>query len=229
MNGQAERREELPDWLADVAARFRAWIPERSAQEALSEYRRVISQLVDEARTGYLAGAECACSAGCSACCHQMLAIEFVELCGIFFAQEPRFAGNAFRRKLADELAQLQRWNKLGAVLALDFAKLQWKEWWPCLFLGKDGLCTVYEPRPIMCRNLFSKVVCSATNYQGIGSEVIGQLAREMRRTIFYHLKLQRFSRPQLDLATYQFLLPQGMQWMLEEAPVEELREVFGG
>ncbi len=221
--------EDLPEWAAETLASFRAALPGKSARKALVAYRQQVEALIAEARAGYLAGAESACAKGCSACCHQTLAVGLVELCALFFDQEERFVREGFRRTLTAELQKLLRWHRMGAVRAVDFSRLQWKEWSPCLFLGRDGQCTVYAERPVMCRNLFSKLRCTQDRYLGTGSETIGQLARAMRRAIFRHLRLGRFSTPRLDLETHQFLLPQGLRWMLEEAPLPELREVFRG
>ncbi len=223
----SNKQQNLPAWAAKHLVRFEHWIRKKSASEAMREYRMILEAAIAEARDGYLEGQELACRPHCNACCHQMLAVQLVELCDIFFAQEARFSKKGFKKKLAREIKQLRRWKKMGAVLALDFTKRQWQAKWPCVLLGKDGLCTAYGSRPMMCRNLFSLTTCTFDNYAGIGSEVIGHLGRHLRRVTFRHLGLERFSKPKLDLETYQFLLPQGIQWMLEEAPLDELREVF--
>jgi hypothetical protein len=71
-----------------------------------------------------------ACRAGCTACCQQDLSVMFVEAVAI-----------------AEALAQLPAAQR--EAIAADAAR----SGPPCAFLGEDGLCRVYDARPLVCRS----------------------------------------------------------------------------
>lgn len=108
-------------------------------------------------------GATLACSAGCSSCCHtavmvhepeamrvaQLLAQpEQAEARAHFLAQYP-----AWQAELGKDAERIRTLHAMGRVEDAErvFFRLQARRVM-CAF-NRDGLCTVYEVRPAICRN----------------------------------------------------------------------------
>jgi uncharacterized protein len=81
---------------------------------------------------------ELACRAGCTACCRQDLSVSIVEADTIFGWLRHHGVGDACSDRTAVDD------HPLFESLALDDA---------CMFLGREGLCTIYPVRPIICRS----------------------------------------------------------------------------
>lgn len=109
-----------------------------SALEALQANASGFFQKIFEAH-----GTHMACRAGCSACCHVSLEVFPSEAARILrWAQE---LSPEARRALE---THLQRAKEQGGSPGLDAAG---KRRTPCVFLA-DGLCGIYEARPVICR-----------------------------------------------------------------------------
>lgn len=93
-----------------------------------------------------------ACRPGCSYCCHRCVPVSMPEALAIFEQvkhwQEDRLAPLKIRLKAFWELAEPLR------------AKQFWNLREPCPFL-EEGLCSIYERRPLLCR-------CAASTDEGI-------------------------------------------------------------
>lgn len=78
------------------------------------------------------------CSAGCSFCCHDKIMMTHDEA--------NYLVGRMKEANIKPNKARLKVQNR-----AADFSKVSWKNK-ACSLLGEDGLCTVYEVRPHICR-----------------------------------------------------------------------------
>jgi Fe-S-cluster containining protein len=90
-----------------------------------------------------------ACSAGCSHCCHVHVEATRGEVLAIARHLQKRESLAAFVERLTSHVA---------AVGELSH-RARWEARVPCVLLGEDGRCTVYEVRPLRCRAFHS---CSA-------------------------------------------------------------------
>jgi Fe-S-cluster containining protein len=113
-----------------------------------------------------------ACHQGCSWCCHQKVGATVPEVLAIA-AQLRATADNleAIREKSA-ELAQDPR-------IFSDKEKLRARI--PCVLLGADGSCQVYEVRPLPCRGWLSTDEESCKKY--LDAEAAPQFVFEAART----------------------------------------------
>lgn len=161
MDDRLEQLAELPG-LEDFA-RTRA-LPREFFElwdQALAAYDRYLAVM-----TG--AGAlEVRCAAGCAACCHEApTGVQAVELLAIYerYRDFPDFAQLHNRAcDLADKLTALLSQQAPGetqidssspaAAQAL-LAYRRQRE--PCVFLGPDSRCRIYDRRPIPCRMHFA-------------------------------------------------------------------------
>jgi Fe-S-cluster containining protein len=87
------------------------------------------------------------CGAGCSACCHRKVACTIPEAIGIAAWLSEREEAEKLRiresaRRLHDETAALDDEKRIAGGL-------------PCALLA-DGVCSVYEARPLTCRAMYS-------------------------------------------------------------------------
>lgn len=105
-----------------------------------------------------------ACAAGCDHCCHQPVGLTIPEL-ELILAHLREHWSEADLESLKERLAQQ---NLVIRTIALDIRRAVH----PCGFL-KDGLCSIYSVRPIICRG-FQAVdahLCE-TSLKDLGSEV---------------------------------------------------------
>jgi hypothetical protein len=127
------------DALRDPVAAARATGAQQAACAAFE-------QAWAAARAGVEAEGAIACAAGCSACCHQHVAILPLEAVAI--AQT--LAGDAnsrWRERLAESSA------RIGGMDAMTRRRARI----PCAFLADDGACGIYAFRPIRCRGVHAR------------------------------------------------------------------------
>ncbi|HTN75088.1 MAG TPA: YkgJ family cysteine cluster protein [Pirellulaceae bacterium] len=90
------------------------------------------------------------CGAGCSACCHTVSA-DITPLEAIVVAEQ------LLRSATAETLARVRARLHLNTVLRANMtAEERSRTRLPCGLLGDDGLCSVYESRPLVCAGVFS-------------------------------------------------------------------------
>lgn len=77
------------------------------------------------------------CKKGCSFCCHDKIIMSQLE--ATYFLSKLKSVN------ISPNIERLQKQNKIK------FEKLKWQDK-ACSFLGKDGICTIYEMRPLICR-----------------------------------------------------------------------------
>ena len=161
MDDQLERLAELPGLEEFARTRslprefFELW------DQALAAYDRYLAVMTGQ---GALA---VRCAAGCAACCHEApTGVQAVELLAIYerYREFSDFAELHNRAcDLADKLTTLLAEQAPGekqidssspaAARAL-LAYRQQRE--PCVFLGSDSRCRIYDRRPIPCRMHFA-------------------------------------------------------------------------
>jgi Fe-S-cluster containining protein len=87
-----------------------------------------------------------ACSAGCSHCCHVHVEATRGEVLAIARHLQKRESIEAFVERLASHVADVGDMDH----------RARWEARVPCVLLGEDGRCTVYEVRPLRCRAFHS-------------------------------------------------------------------------
>ena len=103
-----------------------------------------------------------ACRKGCSFCCHQIAtctAIEWEEIVTLVMRQK-----KLFRKRLHRIRGRwLQYLERNQYKLVNDPEKLldDWRDA-PCIFLGSDDGCMIYEVRPLQCRTIDSSKTCES-------------------------------------------------------------------
>lgn len=103
-----------------------------------------------------------ACHKGCAFCCHQIAtctAIEWEEIAPLLKQQK-----KLFRKRLHKIRAKwLQYMDRNQYKLLSDPEKLldDWRGT-PCVFLGNNNSCMIYEVRPLQCRTLDSAKACES-------------------------------------------------------------------
>jgi len=126
------------------------------------EYRRLLDS-IDQwfARCLEIGGEMLACRAGCSSCCRGLFDITLLDafLLKRAFAKLPVTIREEVLFKCRLRLNELQkRWPDLGQPFLLNgLPEQEWTEMpeedeTPCPLLGEQGMCLVYEARPLICR-----------------------------------------------------------------------------
>jgi hypothetical protein len=127
-----------------------------------------IHESVDEAAAARAAAAEqlgrpLACGAGCTGCCEELVMVFEPEALRVArWLERPENAGakeaflaafDAWKGRVGDAPDRLAAAFASGDVSAhLREHTAQWQRRILCAF-NRDGLCTVYEVRPLLCRN----------------------------------------------------------------------------
>lgn len=100
---------------------------------------KVAYDIIEQIQTKLKLKEQLTCKAGCSFCCHDEITATNYEL--------EYLEKNAKKLGITPNRRRLKKQNRIT-----DFKALSWKDK-ACSFLGDDGNCTVYEFRPIVCRN----------------------------------------------------------------------------
>jgi hypothetical protein len=149
---------------ASGAAPFPEPLAAADAAAIAADLQRAVD-LAAEARARLAAaqGSPVACRAGCTACCEQLVMVwgaevelvaawlsepEQAEARAAFLAAFPRWreaTGDSIDRVQARTAARDGR-GQLAELVA------HWRRRVMCAF-NRDGLCTIYEVRPVVCRN----------------------------------------------------------------------------
>lgn len=131
--------------------------------EILVRYRELLNE-VDTwfARCSLVAGEQISCQRGCSACCRGLFDITLLDACLLqdgFKRLSPaikRSVRTSARQKI---LEVQQHWSDFSAPWLMNsYPEEEWdlvmpeEDETPCPLLGTDGLCQVYDSRPMTCR-----------------------------------------------------------------------------
>lgn len=100
---------------------------------------RALRVIADE-QTSFAKG-NVACRKGCSHCCHTPIALNPVEA---------KMVGDDIGREPRHLQLGIPKFDRYGALAGVD-----WGYHNPCAFL-KDGACSIYEHRPLVCRIHFN-------------------------------------------------------------------------
>jgi Fe-S-cluster containining protein len=119
--------------LGELLSQYRAWV-ERDMDGAFHARREV------EAKQGKLL----ACGEGCDHCCHYFITIGPADALRI--ALRLRHDG----LDTLETRAALMRWHEHFEQVEFSAERYN-RKWLTCLFL-KDGQCSIYEDRPVVCR-----------------------------------------------------------------------------
>lgn len=178
INISRESAEQASDHLLDMDARLEE-LANLPGLEAFAQTQRLpprFFELWDAALAAYdhyldvMTGPgalQIRCTSGCTACCHEVpTGVQAVELLAIYerFREFPDFVELHNRAcDLADQFTRLLAEQAPGqTAIASDSpsaarALLAYRrERLPCVFLGEDQRCRIYERRPIPCRMHFS-------------------------------------------------------------------------
>lgn len=86
-----------------------------------------------------------ACGAGCHYCCYQLVGTNAVEIVQIATFIRERFDADA-RAELVKSLVEVTNKRKPGTAVPAR-----------CTFLDAEGLCRIYDVRPLACRSVTSE------------------------------------------------------------------------
>lgn len=103
-----------------------------------------------------------ACHKGCSFCCHQIAtctAIEWEEIAPLLKQQKKLFRKRL--HKMRGKWFQYLERNKYELLGDPEKSLNDWRDT-PCIFLGSNGGCMIYEARPLQCRTLDSAIECES-------------------------------------------------------------------
>lgn len=144
------------------------------------EFEKIVRQMMDEEKISFVRAVydvsdsltkrwreeqeqiKPACHKGCSFCCRQIatcMAIEWEEIVPLLKRQK-----KLFRKRLHKTRGKwLQYLERNIHKLQNDPEKLldDWRGT-PCIFLGGDGSCLIYDVRPLQCRTIDSAKVCES-------------------------------------------------------------------
>ena len=113
-------------------------------------------------RSVFLATAEIACKEGCSGCCRGLFDITLLDACYLKqgFDRLDKVVQGRVLEKVVGRLAQVRSvWPEFAPPYILNHRPDE--EWemlmpeedeTPCVLLGEDGRCLVYDHRPMTCR-----------------------------------------------------------------------------
>lgn len=127
-------RERVQASVSETIARGETAAALRAHQELDVEHARAIARDPSSAP---------ACSAGCSHCCHVHVEVTRGEALAIVEHVKKR---EGFFERLAAHVAVIEEMDH----------RARWEARVPCVLLGDDGRCTVYEVRPLRCRAFHS-------------------------------------------------------------------------
>ncbi len=128
-----------------------------------STFVRAIYDLIGRLSAEAYAGKniKLACGQGCSACCYNLAVSTKIEWTEIKNYLEENKPSKNFLRLISERLAAWKRYlHSVGPVR--DPEKLG-NDWYgkPCIFLGENGSCRIYQVRPYVCRTYTSQVRCT--------------------------------------------------------------------
>lgn len=119
--------------------------------------------------------ARIACHAGCSYCCHFKVEIRAEEAFAIVDYVREHFSPERSReiRAAANANARVMRMATPTEQIAANL---------PCVFLGADGCCTIYEVRPLRCRAFHATEVerCKESYEQPHNPNILNSLVPEV-------------------------------------------------
>lgn len=132
-------------------------------RDLLVPYQALLSQ-VDSwfSRCSLAAGDDIACRRGCSACCRGLFDITLLDafLLKDGFDRLPSQRQQSAKQAACSRIGQIQQlWPDFTDPFLLNLhPEEEWEQLMPeedetpCALLGDDGLCLVYEHRPMTCR-----------------------------------------------------------------------------
>jgi len=182
-------------------------------QDVVAEYRQLLRR-VDRwfADCVTSAGPQIACSEGCCGCCRGLFDITLLDayLLQIGFRLLPSVQREQVMKRVNERVEQLhQLWPQLHPPYILNtLPHQQWQQMpendqTPCPLLGADGLCMVYDYRPLTCRlhgvphvdfngEVFSDSSCTL-NFCAADPMTIAQLRAPFRQ--FFQLEVELLHR----------------------------------
>jgi Fe-S-cluster containining protein len=132
------------------------------------EVLKTVYQLTDKALEPFLRNSSC--QKGCHECCYPLVQIHAIEAEKIHSYVRENFDS----KSISDLFAKIGKASRyypdpipLGSTYTDEIRDRYFKLHIPCPFLSTEGLCTVYEARPLMCRThmVFSdKSLCENDN-----------------------------------------------------------------
>ena len=151
--GSEPRREAV----LGVSLILRSKLKERENAACASEAAALAHKLAEVSRKSFAAREQVACSRGCAHCCHNFVGVTAPEVFRL--ADTIRAAA---RRGVA--LLEPERVIERGRATRDRTPEQRIGAKIPCQLLGPGGACTVYEARPLVCRQTasFSVEACKS-------------------------------------------------------------------
>jgi Fe-S-cluster containining protein len=151
------------DYQTVTEEEFRAEVARMVANG--STFVAAVYALMDQLSAAAYAGKNVtvACGRGCSFCCYQIVSCTSIEWAEIRSLLQRKPPSKNFRAVIAERVGVwLRYYHKTG--LETNPIRLA-KDWLgkPCVFLGGDGSCQIYEARPIDCRAYTNSIKCGTT------------------------------------------------------------------
>jgi len=146
---ESDATEKAVEFVA--SSRLRRGASAHQIQGLFRKIDLVLDTKIGEAQARQPHPVPIACHAGCDHCCHRVVFSTDLEAMAAAIHIQQRFS-NAQKEALEGNLAEYAKHigPKMGRDLGLDRR--------PCPLL-EDGLCSIYEVRPISCRSQFSASV----------------------------------------------------------------------
>lgn len=182
--------------------------PEALFLDALiSELEKVSARDIGALAIGYIAGSiksyvsrtehEVACRKGCNHCCKYMVAVSSAEVISIFhYLQQTR------------NPEQLTKFKKRIEERVNLVSGMKEKEYWDtthqegCLFLNKEGGCTIYPTRPRACASL---IVTDAEPCKTHAGQVTQHVVPKNMGIIGFIALSKELKRRKLQSGIYEF------------------------
>lgn len=197
----------------------------------LTPYRELLGEVDDWfCRSSLAAGEQIACQRGCSACCRGLFDITLLDafVLNDGFHRLATDLHRSVEQAARARVAEIQkRWPDFEPPFLLNrYPEEQWDELMPdedetpCPLLGDDGLCLVYDSRPMTCRLHGIPMV-------DISGEVLFDEWCTLNFTECNPLLMQDLRAPFKDLFTQEQLLFREFTTRLLGQPFNELDTVI--
>lgn len=174
----------------------------RKVKKRLSVITEALDDAIEKVHEHY----DISCTKGCSHCCRQVVTTTVVEaLLIIDWINANPHRKNWYVTKILPNVKE--------QFLYAQDAQTTCDKWFddmvPCVFLDEEGLCSIYEARPLMCRKMLVVTppeYCAPPGGQKVGAIGFGDFMEVLTR------EENRLSR-HLDVTAQHAPLPVALHW----------------
>lgn len=152
--------------IAALAGIFRAALADSTRPGQVLEAARLLHEIYETSIRRNPPGAQIDCTKGCTYCCHNMVSVSAPEA----FLISTWLDGS--RERPGEEALETDAWRERAALTMGKGLEERFGKRLPCAFL-QDGLCTIYEHRPLACRSCVSfSVDACRQSFEGADIEI---------------------------------------------------------